>query len=92
MPDNKDGLWRQYHGSALFHRYGETSFANYQTQVALCGRTTRTGSGSYSVLGSPLTKPICRKCEKLLADRNKSADDARGQYSGGGLGWMHDLQ
>lgn len=69
IPDNADGLWRRYYGSALCHRYNPDAgcFANYQRQVAMCGRVTRTGSGSYSVLRPTPYTMVCRKCERLLA-------------------------
>lgn len=74
VPTNEDQLWRKYHGSVRYHRYGQGSFANWRTQIALCGRRTRTGIGSYSALDpvSPhvaLRGPICRNCERLFNDK-----------------------
>ncbi len=77
LPDNVDGLWRQYHGSAFYHRYAHPSaFANYQKQTADCGRVTRTGSGSYSLVDPNIDRyhAICSKCRKLVETKLNAAD------------------
>ncbi len=70
LPDNTDRLWREYAGSRQYHRYDKHQIAaSWNRQIALCGKTTTAGNGSFSIIDPTIDRyhPVCGKCRKLMS-------------------------